>query len=81
MPKYKTAGTCTELRNVVLKKPIAVQGLSNGFGIEILQIDEEKVTWRWSNEIKERTSKIDSTREAFRAGRVWRRLSDFEKVW
>lgn len=81
MPKYKTAGICPELRNVVLRKPIAVQGLSNGFGIEILQIDEEKVTWRWSNEIKERTSKIDSTREAFRAGRVWRRLSDFEKVW
>ena len=81
MPKYKTAGTCTVLRNVVLKKPIAVQGLSNGFGIEILQIDEEKVTWRWSNEIKERISKIDSTRKAFRAGRVWRRLSDFEKVW
>lgn len=80
MPKYKTAGTCPELRNVVLRKPIAVQGLSNGFGIEILQIDEEKVTWRWSNEIKERTSKVDSTREAFRAGRVWRRLSDFEKV-
>lgn len=81
MPEDKTAGTCKELRNVVLKRPIAVQGLSNGFGIEILQIDEEKVTWRWSNEIKERTSKIDSTREAFRAGRVWRRLSDFEKVW
>lgn len=81
MPKYKTAGTCPELRNDVLRKPIAVQGLSNGFGIEILQIDDEKVTWRWSNEIKERTSKIDSTREAFRAGRVWRRLSDFEKVW
>ena len=81
MPEDKTAGTCPELRNVVLRKPIAVQGLSNGFGIEILQIDEEKVTWRWSNEIKERTSKIDSTREAFRAGRVWRRLSDFEKVW
>ena len=43
MPKYKTAGTCPELRNVVLKKPIAVQGLSNGFGIEILQIDEDNV--------------------------------------
>lgn len=81
MPKYKTAGTCPKLQNVVLRKPIAVQGLSYGLGIEILQIDDEKVTWRWSNEIKERTSKIDSTREAFRAGRVWRRLSDFEKVW
>ena len=81
MPKTKTAGTCQKLQNVVLKRPIAVQGLSNGFGIEILQIEGEKVVWRWSNEIKERTSKIDSTREAFRAGSVWRRLSDFEKVW
>ena len=65
---------------VLVKRPIAVQGLSNGFGIEILQIDDERVVWRWSNEKKERTSRIDETGEAFRTGRVWRRLADFEKV-
>lgn len=66
---------------VLIRRPIAVQGLSNGFGIEILQIDDGKVTWRWSNERRERTSKVDETREAFRTGRVSRRLADFEKVW
>lgn len=64
----------------LVKRPIAVQGLSNGFGIEILQIDDEKVVWRWSNEKKERTSKVDETGEAFRTGRVWRRLTDFGRV-
>lgn len=64
----------------LVRRPIAVQGLSNGFGIEVLQIDYEKVVWRWSNERKERTSKIDETGEAFRTGRVWRRLADFERV-
>ena len=65
---------------VPVRRPIAVQGLSNGFGIEILQIDDEKVVWRWSNEKRERTSKIDETGEAFRTGRVWRRMADFERV-
>lgn len=64
----------------LVKRPIAVQGLSNGFGIEILQIGDGKVVWRWSNEMKERTSRIDETGEAFRTGRVWRRLADFERV-
>lgn len=63
-----------------VRRPMAVQGLSNGFGIEILQIDDEKVVWRWSNEKRERTSRIDETEEAFRTGRVWRRLADFERV-
>ena len=63
----------------LVKRPIAVQGLSNGFGIEILQIEDERVVWRWSNEKRERTSKIDETGEAFRTGRVWRRLADFER--
>lgn len=63
-----------------VRRPIAVQGLSNGFGIDILQIGNGKVVWRWSNERKERTSKLDETGEAFRTGRVWRRLADFEKV-
>ena len=66
--------------DALVRRPIAVQGLSNGFGIEILQIEDERVVWRWSNEKKERTSKIDETREAFRTGRVWRRLADFERV-
>lgn len=64
----------------LVKRPIAVQGLSNGFGIEILQIGDGKVVWRWSNERKERTSRLDGTGEAFRTGRVWRRLADFERV-
>lgn len=64
----------------LVKGPIAVQGLSNGFGIEILQIEDERVVWRWSNEKRERTSKVDETGEAFRTGRVWRRLADFERV-
>lgn len=61
-------------------RPIAVQGLSNGFGIEILRIGEGKVTWRWSDEDMERTSRLDETGEAFRTGRVWRRLAGFERV-
>lgn len=65
---------------VLVRRPIAVQGLSNGFGIEILQIDDEKVVWRWSNERRERTSRLNGTGEAFRAGYVWRRLADFERV-
>lgn len=64
----------------LVKRPMAVQGLSNGFGIEILQIGDGKVVWRWSNERKERTSKLDETGEAFRTWRVWRRLADFERV-
>lgn len=64
----------------LVKRPIAVQGLSNGFGIEILQIGDGKIVWRWSNEKRERTSKLDETGEAFRTGRVWRRLADFERV-
>lgn len=64
----------------LVRKPIAVQGLSVGFGIEILQVDDEKVTWRWTDDTEERTSKLDETKEAFRTGRVWRRLADFERV-
>ena len=65
---------------VMIRRPIAVQGLSAGFGIEILQVGDEKVTWRWTNEKREHTSKLDATGEAFRTGRVWRRLADFERV-
>ena len=64
----------------MVRRPIAGQGLSSGFGIEILQIDDERVVWRWSYEKEERTSKLDETKEAFRTGRVWRRLADFERV-
>lgn len=65
---------------VLVRRPIAVQGLSNGFGIEILQIDDEKVVWKWSNETREHTSMLDDAGEAFRTGRVWRRLAGFEIV-
>ena len=62
------------------REPVAVLGLENCYGIEILEMDDKKVVWRWSNERRERTSKLDDTGEAFRTGRVWRRLSDFERV-
>lgn len=65
---------------VKMRRPIAVQGLSAGFGIEILQVENGKVTWRWTNETEERTSGLDETRKMFRTGRVWRRLADFERV-
>lgn len=65
---------------ILVRRPIAVQELSVGFGIEILQIEDGKVTWRWVNEKEERSSELDSTGKMFRTGRVWRRLSDFERV-
>lgn len=83
MPEDKTAGTCPEggrNEEVLVRKPIAVQGLSAGFGIEILQVEDKKVTWRWTNDTEERTSGLDETGKMFRTGRVWRRLSDFERV-
>lgn len=64
----------------LVKKPVAVQALAAGLGIEILKVDAVKVVWRWSNETRERTSMLDDTGEAFRTGRVWRRLADFERV-
>lgn len=68
------------MRKTVTRRPVAVQGLTGGLGIEILQIDDKRVTWRWSDGGKERTSRLDGTGEAFRTGRVWRRLADFERV-
>lgn len=68
-------GGCDEV--LLVRRPIAVQELSNGSGIEILQIGDGKVEW---SEKRTRTSKVDETGEAFRTGRVWRRLSGFEKV-
>lgn len=65
---------------LVKRKPVAVQALAVGLGIEILKVDAVKVVWRWSNETRERTSMLDDTGEAFRTGRVWRRLADFERV-
>lgn len=65
---------------ILMRRPIAVQGLSPGFGIEILQIEDKKVTWRWTNEKEMRTSMLDETGKAFKTGRVWRRLADFERV-
>ena len=65
---------------LVKRKPVAVQALAVGLGIEILKVDAVKVVWRWSNEKRERTSMLDETGEAFRTGRVWRRLADFGRV-
>ena len=63
----------------LVRRPIAVQGLSVGLGIEILQVEEDKVTWRWTNDTETRTSKLDEA-GMFRTGRVWRKISDFKKV-
>ena len=60
------------------RRPIAVQELSVGFGIEILQVENEKVEWRWTNDTETRTSELVG--EMFRTGRVWRILTDFERV-
>jgi hypothetical protein len=82
MPEDKTAGTCPEGgcdEEILVRRPIAVQELSVGIVIEILQIEDGKVTWR-TDDTEERTSKLDETGEAFRTGRVWRRLADFERV-
>lgn len=62
----------------LVRRPVAVQELSDG--IEILQVEDKKVTWRWTNDTEKRTSDLDETGKMFRTGRVWRRLSDFEKV-
>lgn len=82
MPEDKTAGTCPmkggRNEEVLVKRPVAVQELSTGLGIEILQIESEKVEWRWTNEEETRTSELVG--EMFRTGRVWRRISDFEKI-
>jgi hypothetical protein len=48
--------------------------------IEILQIKGREVAWMWTNETEERASKLDETGEAFKTGRVRRRLIDFERV-
>lgn len=64
----------------LVRRPIAVQELSVGFGIEILQIGDSKVEWRWTNDADTRTSELDETGKMFRTGHVWRRLSDFERV-
>lgn len=65
----------------LVRRPIAVQGLSCGLGIEILQISEDKrVVWRWSNETEEHVSGLGGNGKMFKTGRVWRSLTDFEKV-
>ena len=68
------------IEEVLVRRPIAAQELSVGFGIEILQIEDNKVEWRWTNDAETRTSELDGTGKMFRTGRVWRRLSDFERV-
>lgn len=64
----------------LVRRPIAVQGLSTGFGIEILQIEDRKVTWRWTNETEEHVSGLGGNGKMFKTGRVWRNISDFERV-
>lgn len=82
MPEDKTAGTCPKCggcsEEKLVRIPVAVQGLSVELGIEILQIEDNKVTWRWTDDTETRMSELVG--EMFRTGRVWRRLSDFERV-
>ena len=60
-------------------KRYAVAGfaITCGFGIEILALDDMKVTWRWSDKETEHVSTIRDG--AFRVGRQWYRLSEFQK--
>lgn len=64
----------------LVRRPIAVQALSARFGVEILQVEDGKVLWRWMNELEEHTSKLDESKKMFRTGRVWWSLTDFERV-
>ena len=59
------------------RNPVAGLALSCGLGIEILALDDVKVVWRWSNEESEHVSTICDG--AFRVGRTWFRLADFER--
>ena len=59
------------------RKPIAGLALTCGLGIEVLWVDDVKVVWRWSNEESEHVSTIRDG--AFRVGRTWFRLADFER--
>lgn len=59
------------------KRAIAGLALASGFGIEITEADDERVTWRWSNDPAEHVSKVNSG--AFRVGRTWYRLDMFER--
>ena len=61
------------------RRPVARLALTCGLGIEILDaIDvDDKVVWRWSNEESEHVSTVRDG--AFRVGRQWYRLADFER--
>ena len=59
------------------KNAIAGLALACGLGVEILAMDDVKVVWRWSNEESEHVSTIRDG--AFRVGRTWFRLADFER--
>lgn len=60
-----------------MKRPIAGLALTNSFGIEILEANDEQIVWRWSNDKQEHVSKVNSG--AFRVGRKWYRLDMFCK--
>lgn len=59
------------------KKAIAGLALACGLGVEILAADDAKVVWRWSDEESEHVSTVRDG--AFRAGRQWYRLADFDR--
>ena len=61
----------------VRRKAVAGLALACGLGVEILALDDMKVVWRWSNEESEHVSTIRDG--AFRVGRTWFRLADFER--
>lgn len=59
------------------REAVAGLALTCGLGIEILAADDLKVVWRWSDEESEHVSTVRDG--AFRVGRQWYRLSEFQK--
>ena len=61
-----------------MREAIAELTLSNGFGIEIVEADDEHVTWRWTDDPTEHVSEVNSG--AFRVGRMWYRLDTVRAI-
>lgn len=62
---------------------IACYSICNNLGIYIVEISEDDVHWRYSNEDKIRKSKLKVNKEGkyvFRTGNTWLDLDDFIKV-
>ena len=65
------------MNNVNEPRPIAVWPLGIGLGVYVVEISDERVVWRWSNEKKLHTSKISEDRKS---GRAYVRVNRF-RYW